>query len=199
MPRQGGVVVACNHNLGPDYVILGYASPRQIYYMAKMEIFAWHPWLTRFFRAVGTFPVNRGKGDVEAFKTAVELVQSGRVIGMFPEGTRSRTGQLMRGKSGAVRIAMQAGAPITPAVVINSSLFFKRLGRLWDRPQITVRFGPPLDLPGNPEDPADVRANTEKMMRAIAALLPKELRGVYSEEQSVKSAIENEESEGVKN
>jgi 1-acyl-sn-glycerol-3-phosphate acyltransferase len=147
--------------------------------MAKTEIFNWHPLLTRFLAAVGTFPVERGKGDVGAFNAAVELVQTGRVLGMFPEGTRSRTGVLMRGKSGVVRIAMRANAPIVPAVVINSPLIFQQLLKFQRRPQVIVRFGPPLFLTGDPDDPADIRKNTEKVMQAIAALLPPDLRGQY--------------------
>jgi 1-acyl-sn-glycerol-3-phosphate acyltransferase len=179
LPASGGVVVACNHTLGPDYLILGYASPRQIYYMAKVEIFAWNPLLTRLFEAVGTFPVHRGKGDLAALETAVEVVQGGHVLGMFPEGTRSRTGQLQRGKSGAARIAMLAGAPVTPAIVLGSPLVLKQWWKLGPRPQVTVRFGPPLYLTGNPDNPDDARRNTERIMRAMAELLPPDLRGFY--------------------
>jgi 1-acyl-sn-glycerol-3-phosphate acyltransferase len=180
VPTTGGCVVACNHTMGPDYVVLGYASPRQLHYMAKVEIFAWHPLLTRLFNAVGTFPIQRGKGDVSAINTAVEVVRSGKIVGMFPEGTRSRTGQLMRGKSGAARIAMLAQAPVVPAVVIGSSQILKQWYKLGPRPQVIVRFGPPLRLSGNADNPEDARSSTEEIMRAMAALLPPELQGHYA-------------------
>jgi 1-acyl-sn-glycerol-3-phosphate acyltransferase len=193
VPLVGGCIIACNHTLGPDYVVLGYASPRQIYYMAKMEIFAWHPLLTRFFVAVGAFPVQRGRGDIEAMNKAVELVRSGKVLGMFPEGTRSRTGQLIRGKTGAARIALLAQAPVAPAVVIDSHLVLKRLGQFWRRPHVIVRFGEPLHLTGNPDDPAETRRQTDRIMRAIAALLPPERRGVYGDTTETALAPESQE------
>lgn len=179
LPYQGGCVLVCNHTFGPDFLLLGYGCPRQIYFMAKTEIFSWHPWLTAIFHSAGVFPVDRGRGDVVAFSTAVEIVRQGRVLGMFPEGTRSPNGQLLRGKSGAARIAMQAQAPVIPAVVIGAPLVLKQLGRRWRSPHVTVRFGPPLCLTGNPDDLAEARQNTERMMRAMAALLPSDLRGDY--------------------
>jgi 1-acyl-sn-glycerol-3-phosphate acyltransferase len=181
MPPAGGCVIASNHTLGPDYVVLGYASLRQVYYMAKMEIFAWHPLLTRFLAAIGTFPVQRGRGDIEAMNKAVEVVRSGKVLGMFPEGTRSRTGRLMRGKTGTARIALLAQAPVVPAVVLDSHLILKRFGQFWRRPHVVVRFGEPLHLTGDPDDPTETRRQTERIMREIAALLPPERRGVYAD------------------
>jgi 1-acyl-sn-glycerol-3-phosphate acyltransferase len=156
--------------------------PRQIFYMAKMEIFAWNPLLAKFFASAGVFPVKRGQGDLSAFNTAVTIVKSGRVLGMFPEGTRSRTGQLMRGKTGAARIAMSAQHPVVPAVVINAPQVFKRFWRPGPRVEVIVRFGPPLDLCGSPDDPVATRENTDQVMRAMAALLPPELRGQYQEQ-----------------
>jgi 1-acyl-sn-glycerol-3-phosphate acyltransferase len=195
IPATGGCVVACNHTMGPDYVVLGYASTRQLYYMAKVEIFAWNPLLTRLFNAVGTFPIQRGKGDVTAINTAVEIVRSGKVLGMFPEGTRSRTGQLLRGKSGAARIAMLANAPVVPAVVIGASQILKQWYKLGPRPQVIVRFGPPLHITGNADNPEEARANTEIIMREMAMLLPPELRGYYGETQTASS--QREEAEGI--
>jgi 1-acyl-sn-glycerol-3-phosphate acyltransferase len=185
VPPTGGCVVVCNHTRGPDFVVLGYAAPRQVYYMAKIEIFAWHPLLTKLFNAVGTFPVHRGKGDVSAIETAVEVAREGHVLGMFPEGTRSRSGQLQRGKSGAARIAMMAGVPVVPAVVVNSAQMLPNLFKLRRRPQVIARFGPPLTLTGDPDDQVEARQNTERIMYAMAALLPPELRGVYSEMENV--------------
>ncbi|HMN28787.1 MAG TPA: lysophospholipid acyltransferase family protein [Caldilineaceae bacterium] len=197
VPAVGGCVIACNHTLGPDYIVLGYASPRQIYYMAKTEIFTWHPLLNRLFASVGTFPVERGKGDALALQTAVETVCAGKALGMFPEGTRSRTGQLLRGKSGAARIALMAGAPVVPAVVINSAAILPTLFKLQRRPQVTVRFGPPVVMTGDPNSHSDARANTEHVMRAMAALLPPELRGIYGEKESTGRVMEKVEGEKV--
>jgi 1-acyl-sn-glycerol-3-phosphate acyltransferase len=197
VPADGGCVIACNHTLGPDYIVLGYASPRQIYYMAKTEIFTWHPLLNRLFASVGTFPVQRGKGDAMALQTAVQTVCAGKAVGMFPEGTRSRTGELMRGKSGAARIALAAGAPVVPAVVINSAAILPILFTLRRRPEVTVRFGPPVIMAGDPNSHSDARANTERVMRAMAELLPPELRGFYCKMESMGGGEEKGESESL--
>ncbi|MCB0061513.1 MAG: 1-acyl-sn-glycerol-3-phosphate acyltransferase [Caldilineaceae bacterium] len=173
VPEWGGCIVASTHTRGPDYVILGYAAPRQIYYMAKAELFRIHPWLSKFLWTVGTFPVERGRSDVAAIQAAETLIRDGHALGMFPEGTRSLSSVLTKGKTGAARIAMQTGAPVVPAAVINAEALFTQLGR---RPEIIVRFGPPLQLT---ETAGNARENTDRIMLAIAQLLPPEKRGYY--------------------
>lgn len=180
VPRTGAFVLASNHNPGPDYVIIGHACPRQVFYMAKSEIFAVHPLLTRFLHQVGTFPVERGRRDLAAFDAAHELLGEGRVVGMFPEGTRSRDGRLRRGKSGAVRLAMHADVPVVPVAIVNSAAVTRGFYRL-PKPRVLVRFGPPIIVPGDPHDSRLAAQHTETVMRAIAALLPEELRGAYAE------------------
>jgi 1-acyl-sn-glycerol-3-phosphate acyltransferase len=181
VPLNGGAIVASNHNYGPDFLLLGLASPRELRFMAKAEAFQWNPLLAAILRAGGVFPVQRGKGDTMAIETAVELAKQGNLIAMFPEGTRSKQGTLMRGKTGAARIALAAGVPIIPASVTNSALVLKRKG--WRRPLVTVRFGKPIYWLGNGQDYADdsevARAYTDLVMGEIAMLLPQELRGEY--------------------
>lgn len=180
VPAQGGCILVSNHTLGPDFLVLAYACPRQVFYMAKMEIFKWNPLLTKLFLASGVFPVRRGQTDMAAVNAAVDLVRAGRIVGMFPEGTRSHNGVLQRGKSGAARIAMQAQALVVPVVVLHSEKVLKGLGRRLRAPEVIVRFGHPFSMNGDNTDPALTRHNTEKIMEAIAALLPAELRGEYA-------------------
>jgi 1-acyl-sn-glycerol-3-phosphate acyltransferase len=151
--------------------------------MAKAEAFALNPLLAAILHGGGVFPVQRGKGDSVAIETAVELAKEGNLIAMFPEGTRSKSGALMRGKTGAARIALAAGVPIVPAIVLNSAVVFKRKG--WQRPLVTVRFGKPIPwqaymLNGDEENEA-ARAYTDLVMGEIAKMLPSELRGEYSD------------------
>ena len=179
VPKSGGCIITCNHTLGPDYVFLGYSCPRQIFFMAKAEIFRIHAWITRFFLTFGVFPIQRGQGDLGAIEHAVKLVKSGRVLGMFPEGTRSYNGALRQAKTGVVRIAMMANVPIVPAVVINSLEAQRRIGQFWRRPQVIVRFGTPIHFAGNAADREHTQESLEKVMYGMAALLPKEMRGEW--------------------
>ena len=181
IPAMGGCVIACNHTLGADYVVLGYASPRQLYYMAKSEIFAFHPLLAKLVASAGAFPVQRGKGDTQAIEQAVAIVKTGKIVGMFPEGTRSRSGVLRRGKPGAARIALGAGAPVVPAAVIDGDAILRDLFKLQRRPLVTVRFGAPMAVTGDNKNPEDVEQLTATIMLAIAELLPLERRGEYAE------------------
>jgi 1-acyl-sn-glycerol-3-phosphate acyltransferase len=181
IPARGGCVVACNHTRGPDYVIVGYASPRQIFYMAKSEIFAAHPLLDKLVTSAGAFPVHRGKGDTQAIGQAVGMVQSGRILGMFPEGTRSKNGALQRGKPGAARIALGARAPVVPVVVINSEPVLSDVLKFQPRPRVIVRFGPPITPAGAAESAEDVQRLTTQIMLAMAELLPPERRGYYAD------------------
>lgn len=182
LPRQGGAVVASNHNYGPDFIFLGISSPRELSFMAKAEAFAWNPILAALLRAGGVFPVNRGKGDTVAIETAVELAKQGNLIAMFPEGTRSKSGALMRGKTGAARIALVADVPVVPAAVMNSAAVLGR--KSWRRPLVTVRFGKPIEWAQHDpegENGEAAREYTDLVMAEIAAMLPQELRGDYAE------------------
>ncbi|MBX3013371.1 MAG: 1-acyl-sn-glycerol-3-phosphate acyltransferase [Caldilineaceae bacterium] len=177
VPATGGCIIACNHSMGPDYLVLGYASPRQIYYMAKIELFQVHPWFSRLIEAAGAFPIDRGRNDTAALQAAEGVLGRGKVLGMFPEGTRSRTGELRRGKTGAARIAFAAQVPVVPAVVIDPAKILTHFGR---RPEIIVRFGPPLYPTGDPTQKSAIQAYTRQIMHGIAQLLPPERRGHYA-------------------
>jgi 1-acyl-sn-glycerol-3-phosphate acyltransferase len=181
VPATGGCVIACNHTRGPDYVIVGYASPRQIYYMAKAEIFAYHPLLAKLVASAGAFPVHRGRGDTNAIDQAIEVVRSGHVLGMFPEGTRSRTGALQRAKLGVARIALGAQAPIVPVVVIGSEAVLRDVLKFKRRPLVVVRYGPPIEAEGAATSSKDIQRLTTHMMLAMADLLPPERRGYYAD------------------
>lgn len=187
VPAKGGCVLAINHTMGPDYVIVGYVAPRQVFYMAKAEIFGYHPWLAALVASAGAFPVQRGKGDTQAIEQAANVVRRGKIVGMFPEGTRSRSGELQRGKTGAARIAMIAQAPIVPVVVINSEPVLRDVLKFKRRPLVTVRFGEPVPCSGSIDNPEDVRRLTTQIMLGMAALLPPERRGYYANASEVEA------------
>jgi len=181
VPTTGGAVLGCNHPGGLDVVALGYASPRQIYYMAKQELFEFQPWFSALITSVGAFPIRRGTNDTAAIEHSIRLVREGKVLGMFPEGTRNRGGPLGRPKSGAVRIAAQTGVPIIPSAVTGIPALHKEWKNPLRRTPLTVRFGPPIHFTDDPEDSAAIQRTSTAVMHAIARLLPPELRGPYGD------------------
>jgi 1-acyl-sn-glycerol-3-phosphate acyltransferase len=143
VPRTGGFVLAANHTSNFDPWPLGMPLfPRRwLRFMAKSELY-WRP-LRYVLDAGGAFPVQRGGGDVEAIRTAVELVRGGHVVVMFPEGTRRVKGLrkrwAARPHTGAARIAREAGAPLIPAAIEGTD----RLSRLGP---LRVAYGPPIEV-----------------------------------------------------
>lgn len=166
---EGGCVLAANHTSNFDPWPLGtpFLPGRQLRFMAKAELF--NPLLTPLLRAGGAFKVRRGEGDVEAMRTAVELVQDGEIVVMFPEGTRQKKGLVKkhaaRPHTGAARIALAANAPLVPAAIGGTD----RLSRLGP---LRVAYGPPIDL--SDLDGQDVktaaRVATERLMATIDEL-----------------------------
>jgi 1-acyl-sn-glycerol-3-phosphate acyltransferase len=135
--------------------------------------------------------IKRGEVDRNALEEAVEALQAGKVFGMAPEGTRSRVGSLIRGKTGIAYLADLAQAPIFPIAITGTDKLFRTLLKL-RRPHITVTFGelfhlPPLD----PEDrSASLRRNADEVMCRIAAMLPEKYRGVYADHPRLKEFLE---------
>ena len=140
---------------------------RQLRFMAKSELF--NPILGPILNAGGASPVRRGEGDLEAIRTAVELVRAGEVVVMFPEGTRRRKGLRKKFKprahTGAARIAIWATAPLIPAAIIGTDRL-RRLGP-W-----LVRYGSPIPVDDlHDQEPAEgAKVATERLMAAIEEL-----------------------------
>ena len=112
----GRVIVCSNHLSIPDPIYLGMVHRRQIYYMAKAELFR-NKFLAAVIRGLGGFPVVRGAGDEEALNRARDLLQHDQPVGIFLEGTRSKTGELLRPKTGAAMLAYANNAPILPMCI----------------------------------------------------------------------------------
>lgn len=177
-PLHGGCVVTCNHTMGPDFLVVSYVSPRQIYFMVKAEMMERNRALGNFLRYNGSFSIRRGETDMEAIEHAIHLVKDGKVLGMFPEGTRSRTGKMQKARSGAARIATIAQAPVVPAVVINSEPIFQRANYLSLKPrvEVTIRIGEPLPPPQDPDDSRALRSYIRLISDTMNAMLPEERR-----------------------
>ena len=137
VPRQGGLVIACNHFSWFDPAALGAACPRTIYYMAKIEAHR-VPGLGQLIRAFGTFSVRRGESDREAVRTMRQIVREGKALGLFAEGTRQRSGVPGEIQPGAAMVALQEGVPVIPVAVYGSHewrpLNFHPVSVAWGRP-----------------------------------------------------------------
>ena len=144
VPAQGGLVVASNHFSWIDPPALGAASPRTLYFMAKVEAHR-VPGLGQLMRSFGAFPVRRGESDRDAVRTMRGIVRDGNALGMFAEGTRQRSGVPGPVQAGAAMVAINEDAPLVP-VAINGSHEW-RLGNF--RP-VSVAFGEPLRFDGLP-------------------------------------------------
>ena len=161
LPAEGGFVLAANHtsNFDPWPLGLPLFPQRWLRFMAKSELYWWP--LRALLDAAGAFPVERGRGDVEAIAKAVELVRAGEVVVMFPEGTRQRKGLRKRWEArphtGAARIALRAGAPLVPAAIKGTD----RLARLGP---LRVAYGPPVEVSD------DSRETTKHLMAEIRRL-----------------------------
>jgi 1-acyl-sn-glycerol-3-phosphate acyltransferase len=166
---HGGGVIAANHSSNFDPWPLGFPlwPDRQLYFMGKAELF--NPVLKPILVGGGAFPVRRGENDVQAIETAVRLCREGKLVAMFPEGTRRTKGLRKkfesRPRSGAARIALAAGVPLVPAAIKGTD----ELSRL---PQLKVAYGPPIPLDDlehlPPRDAADTA--TQRLMAEIQAL-----------------------------
>ncbi len=116
MPKQGGVILACNHLSFSDPVLLGLAQKRRLFFMAKSELFR-NKFASFIIRRLGAFPVERGAGDGKAIKTGEEILCEGNVMTIFLEGGRTKTGELMRPRSGCALVAQQTMLPVVPACI----------------------------------------------------------------------------------
>lgn len=183
VPRDGALIVVCNHVHLTDPLLLMCAFPRWITYMAKEELFR-YPVLSSILRSGRVLPVPRG-GSVEQkrdlMRQSEEVLQRGEVLALFPEGRRDHTGILLKGKPGAAVLAAHTGAQIVPAA-ISGTENLGGWGWLWRRPRLTVTIGKPFRLPpvDGPVSRSTAAALGDDVMRHIAALLPSDKRGPYA-------------------
>ena len=174
MTPDSRIVLCCNHISDIDPMFLEMSQRPHIYFMAKEELFANK--FTAWFlgKQLGAFPVRRGKGDTAALDTARSIVESGRILGIFPEGTRSRNGQLGRAKSGAALIAAQTGAMVIPVAIKAKDQ------RIRPFHKTLLLIGPPLHLGelhlDDPEHP-DLRYASRKLMEVIGEMLTSTVTG----------------------
>jgi 1-acyl-sn-glycerol-3-phosphate acyltransferase len=177
LPARGGYIVAANHASLLDPPIVGQFLPRQVSFFARKTL--WKPgvaawWLT----AVGTIPVDRdGGASLDAVKRVLQALSQGKVVIVFPEGTRSASGELQPAKPGVGLLACKARVPVVPARVFGSFEAYGRDSRVHPGMPVSVSYGRPL-LPSEYDRPADGKERyartAARIMEAIAQIGPAE-------------------------
>lgn len=181
VPREGGALLALNHVSYLDFILGGYAaqpSHRLVRFMAKREIFD-HPIAGPVMRSMHHISVDRAEGAA-SMREALRYLQAGEVVGIFPEATISRSFEIKEIKSGAVRIAAEAGVPLIPVILWGTQrLMTKDHPRDLSRGKtIAVHVGEPMHPTG-----ADPDGETAELHRRLSALLDETIRAYPAQEQ----------------
>lgn len=150
IPSQGGCIIAANHISLLDPVLISASSGRIMHFMAKSELFE-NPFSALFLKNFNAFPVKRGRYDKKAIDYAIDIINGGGVLGIFPEGTISKDGKLHKAKGGAGLIAKKCKCPVVPASIYSSN-------RAKPGARITVRYGKAI-----PYEAFDFDETSEKM------------------------------------
>jgi 1-acyl-sn-glycerol-3-phosphate acyltransferase len=181
LPSKGPYLLATNHLHWLDSPVIMAAFPYRSYVFAA-DKWGEHWLLGPLMRSLDAIFVHRGEVDRKALRQAMEVLQGGGVLGMAPEGTRSKTGGLQRGRTGAAYLAVRANVPVVPVVAFGQQELLPSLKRL-RRARVCVIYSPALQpppvSPGDKAGAGQVQAFTEEIMLRLAALLPPEHQGVY--------------------
>jgi len=181
IPASGPVILAINHMSQIDTPVL-FVNPTRPDITALVTTKYKENWLVRLFTDIAEgIWIDRDIADFTAIRKASEVLARGWVLGIAPEGTRSKTGQMQEGKPGTIMLALKTGAPIVPVALTGTEDGLKKLLRL-RRPHITATFGEPFILPEFPPHhrSEELHRWTDILMRRIAVLLPEKYRGIYS-------------------
>jgi len=179
IPRGGGFIISPNHSSYADHLILSSIvirnTHKKICYLAKKEHFE-TPFQRMWHEATGAIPIDRQAGGKEALETAVKYLTQGKIIGIYPEGTRTLDGKLQRGKTGAARLALAAKVPIVPVGLIGTFEILPKGKNIPKLKRAIVNIGKPIYFDkyyGKENDKKTIRLVTTKVMKEIAKLCKK--------------------------
>ncbi len=167
IPDQGRCIICPNHTSNIDPVLLAVTLKRQIYFMAKAELFK-NKILNKLFRALGAFPVERGKGDGTAINEAENVLKSGEQLGLFIEGARSKTGDFLRPRSGCAMIAYQTNSPVVPVCITGAG---EHKVKFLKKAIITI--GKPISV-----DELNIKNETGKEFRDASRLIMENIKNL---------------------
>ncbi len=166
IPKEGAFILAANHVSNWDPPFLGTFIAREVNYMGKEELFK-NPIMAAICRGLHVFPVKRGAADKTAIKTAVKILKDGKCLGIFPEGTRSKTGKLGKAEAGVSLIAAMTKAAIIPAAIVDTEKIFSKEKFL---PRLAVVYGKPIKFSGSTKDKEALANFAQELMNEIAKL-----------------------------
>ena len=184
MPK-GPLIVASNHISNFDIPLIGVSFPRRVSFMGKEQLFGFP--FGPLFRLLGSFAVRRGRIDREAMRKADEVLSKGLALGIFPEGGRSRSRQLMRPRPGVALLALRSNACIVPVGISGSENISEGRGKFpfgpFRRPRVSIHIGEPFRLSSNGGEPSreELASHANYIMKRVADLLPESYRGVQKE------------------
>ena len=189
VPETGPCILASNHLSFLDSIFMPLLVPRRVTFLAKSDYFTERGLKGRlkkmFFTAVGQVPIDRsgGRASEAALETGVGILREGKLLGIYPEGTRSPDGRLYRGKIGVARMALEAGCPVIPVGMIGT-FEVQPQGKVMPRvKRVGVRFGEPLDFSryaGLQDDRFVLRSMTDEIMYELMLLSDQEYVDVYA-------------------
>jgi 1-acyl-sn-glycerol-3-phosphate acyltransferase len=182
VPPRGPLIAYSNHTGSVEVpIVFTELQPRPLTGLAKIE--SWNGWFLRWvFNAWDAIPLRRGEADMAAMNKALEALRQGYILGMSPEGTRNKTGELIRGQSGIVTLALHSHSPLLPLANWGGESFRSNLRR-FRRTDFHMRVGEPFTLDTRGERVTrEVRQKmVDEMMYKLAALLPERYRGYYAD------------------
>ena len=189
IPDEGAVILASNHLAVMDSFFLPLVVRRRITFLAKSEYFTGtglKGWFTRwFYTAVGQVPIDRTDSDAAqaALTTAERILKAGKLLGIYPEGTRSPDGRLYKGKTGLARLALHTGVPVIPVAMIGTNVVNPPGTKMLRFGRVTVRFGKPMDFSrfdGMADNRFIERAVTDEVIYELMGLSGQEYVDIYA-------------------
>lgn len=161
VPKNGGVMICSNHINNLDPPLVGITMDRPVVFMAKEELFK-IPVIGKIVRMCNAFPVKRGKADRNALRNGLKVLQEEKVLGIFPEGTRSKTGELGKGLSGVGYFALRTNAKVVPCAIIGPYKIFRK---------VKIVYGKPINFEHLREKKGSIDEATELIMEHIRQIL----------------------------
>jgi 1-acyl-sn-glycerol-3-phosphate acyltransferase len=199
VPERGGAILASNHLAVVDSFFLPLLVPRRITFLAKREYFT-QPGIVgtfkrAFFSGVGQVPIDRSGGSAAqaAMDTAVRLLREEKLLGIYPEGTRSPDGRLYKGKTGVARMTLEAAVPVVPVAMIGTDRVNPIGSRVWRPRKVHIKIGEPLDFSrydGMAGDRFIERSMTDEIMYALMELTGQTYVDMYAASVKERAAAE---------